>query len=119
MLIITQNYSISTYSNAKKSIETYMSVENTKSNRLLMKYYQKNFVADKDDSAETGVNLFFYLWIVASIISSCYAYTWDIKLDWGLFDAKAGDNKFLREEIVYSSTVSIKIYCLTFFMVYI
>lgn len=50
-------------------------------------------------------NPFFYLWITASLISSCYAYTWDIKLDWGLFDAKAGDNKFLREEIVYSSTV--------------
>jgi hypothetical protein len=26
-------------------------------------------------------------------------------MDWGLFDAKPGDNKFLREEIVYSSTV--------------
>ncbi|KAK9736451.1 SPX domain [Popillia japonica] len=48
-------------------------------------------------------NPFFYLWIFASLISSCYAYTWDIKLDWGLFDAKAGDNKFLREEVVYSS----------------
>ncbi|XP_066152158.1 solute carrier family 53 member 1-like [Euwallacea fornicatus] len=47
---------------------------------------------------------FFYLWICASLISTCYAYTWDIKLDWGLFDAKAGDNRFLREEIVYSGT---------------
>jgi hypothetical protein len=27
-------------------------------------------------------------------------------MDWGLFDKKAGDNKYLREEIVYSSTVS-------------
>jgi len=27
-------------------------------------------------------------------------------MDWGLFDSKAGDNRFLREEIVYSSTVS-------------
>lgn len=50
-------------------------------------------------------NPYFHLWVLASIISSCYAYTWDIKLDWGLFDSKAGDNKFLREEIVYSSTV--------------
>lgn len=53
---------------------------------------------------------FFYLWITASLISSFYAYVWDIILDWGLFDAKAGDNRFLREEIVYSSTVSIYIY---------
>ncbi|XP_018566872.1 xenotropic and polytropic retrovirus receptor 1 [Anoplophora glabripennis] len=57
-----------------------------------------------DNGSEADENPFFYLWICASLISSCYAYTWDIKLDWGLFDAKAGDNKFLREEIVYSST---------------
>ncbi|KAJ8959287.1 hypothetical protein NQ318_021972 [Aromia moschata] len=57
-----------------------------------------------DTGSDSGENAFFYLWITASLISSCYAYTWDIKLDWGLFDAKAGDNKFLREEIVYSST---------------
>ncbi|XP_059216856.1 solute carrier family 53 member 1 [Stomoxys calcitrans] len=49
-------------------------------------------------------NPWFYCWICAAIVSSCYAYTWDIKFDWGLFDAKAGDNTFLREEIVYSST---------------
>nr|XP_023021886.1 xenotropic and polytropic retrovirus receptor 1-like [Leptinotarsa decemlineata] len=57
-----------------------------------------------DDLPSQFENLFFYSWITASLISSCYAYTWDIKLDWGLFDSKAGDNKFLREEIVYSST---------------
>ncbi|KAH8257183.1 hypothetical protein KR038_005299 [Drosophila bunnanda] len=49
-------------------------------------------------------NPWFYCWITAAIFSSCYAYTWDIKMDWGLFDSKAGDNRFLREEIVYSST---------------
>ncbi|XP_016917659.1 solute carrier family 53 member 1 isoform X2 [Apis cerana] len=48
-------------------------------------------------------NPYFYLWITASIMSSCFTYTWDIKLDWGLFDSNAGENKFLREEIVYSS----------------
>lgn len=26
-------------------------------------------------------------------------------MDWGLFDRNAGENRFLREEIVYSSTV--------------
>lgn len=35
-----------------------------------------------------------------------FAYLWDIILDWGLFDKNAGNNKFLREEIVYSSVVS-------------
>ncbi|KAJ4439085.1 hypothetical protein ANN_15042 [Periplaneta americana] len=54
-----------------------------------------------DDSFD---NPYLYLWIFASIVSSCYAYTWDIKMDWGLFDKSAGENTFLREEIVYSST---------------
>nr|XP_018901028.1 PREDICTED: xenotropic and polytropic retrovirus receptor 1-like [Bemisia tabaci] len=46
---------------------------------------------------------YFYLWILSSVISSLYCYLWDIKMDWGLFDSKAGENKFLREEIVYST----------------
>ncbi|XP_069698785.1 solute carrier family 53 member 1-like [Periplaneta americana] len=49
-------------------------------------------------------NPYFYLLVMSSILSSCYAYTWDIKMDWGLFDKRAGDNKYLREEVVYSST---------------
>lgn len=43
------------------------------------------------------------MWLLASVISSLYAYLWDIKMDWGLFDKNAGENRFLREEIVYSS----------------
>lgn len=58
------------------------------------------------DYKHSSENPYFYLWIVASVVSSVYAYTWDIKMDWGLFDQKAGDNKFLREEIVYPSAVS-------------
>ena len=53
--------------------------------------------------ATDSYNPFFYLWIVFSVFSSLYAYTWDIKMDWGLMDKNAGENKFLREEIVYSS----------------
>lgn len=51
-------------------------------------------------------NPYFYLWLTVSVVSSCFTYTWDVKLDWGLFDSRAGENKFLREEIVYSSPVS-------------
>lgn len=58
------------------------------------------------DYKHSSENPYFYLWIVASVVSSVYAYTWDVKMDWGLFDQKAGDNKFLREEIVYPSAVS-------------
>lgn len=45
---------------------------------------------------------FFYLWIVSAVFSSCYTLTWDIKMDWGLLDKNAGENRFLREEIVYA-----------------
>lgn len=50
-------------------------------------------------------NPFFICWITSMIVSSCYTYIWDIKMDWGLFDAKSPskDYPFLREEIVYSS----------------
>lgn len=49
-------------------------------------------------------NPYTWMWMISSIVSSLYSYTWDIKMDWGLFDKNAGENKFLREEIVYSST---------------
>ncbi|XP_038550933.1 xenotropic and polytropic retrovirus receptor 1 homolog isoform X1 [Micropterus salmoides] len=45
--------------------------------------------------------MFFYLLIVFSIISSLYTLIWDLRMDWGLFDRGAGENTFLREEIVY------------------
>lgn len=59
-----------------------------------------------DEYEDALDNPYLYLWVFASVVSSCYAYTWDIKMDWGLFDKSAGENKFLREETVYSSTVS-------------
>lgn len=55
---------------------------------------------------DTFQNPYTWLWLCSSVLSSCYAYTWDIKMDWGLFDKHAGENEFLREEIVYSSVVS-------------
>ncbi|XP_048846107.1 xenotropic and polytropic retrovirus receptor 1 homolog [Brienomyrus brachyistius] len=49
----------------------------------------------------TDTDVFFYLLIVFSAINSCYTLVWDLKMDWGLFDRSAGENTFLREEIVY------------------
>ena len=46
---------------------------------------------------------YFYCYIVSAVISSIYTYLWDIKMDWGFFTPGAGENKFLREEIVYST----------------
>ncbi|CAG9835977.1 unnamed protein product [Diabrotica balteata] len=59
----------------------------------------------KDDYATPSDNPYMFLWIASQVLSSTYAYTWDIKMDWGLFDKSAGENKFLREETVYSSKV--------------
>jgi len=90
-----------------------------------------NANADKDDEVflepEVPVDRspFFYLWLMALVLNSCYTYTWDIKMDWGLMERgccgsasgngsggndgsgnngnNAEENQFLREEIVYSS----------------
>uniref|UniRef100_A0A8D3CG33 Xenotropic and polytropic retrovirus receptor 1 n=1 Tax=Scophthalmus maximus TaxID=52904 RepID=A0A8D3CG33_SCOMX len=53
--------------------------------------------------AETHADtqIFFYLYIGFLVVSSCYTLVWDLKMDWGLFDRNAGENTFLREEIVY------------------
>lgn len=68
------------------------------SNNLLTKLFTANYTSTFD-------NPYTWLWIISQITSSLYAYTWDIKMDWGLLDKNAGENRFLREEIVYSSTV--------------
>ncbi|KAL0113736.1 hypothetical protein PUN28_012691 [Cardiocondyla obscurior] len=60
-------------------------------------------LTNKKHYALSTENPYFYLWLTVSVVSSCFTYTWDVKLDWGLFDSSAGENKFLREEIVYSS----------------
>ncbi|KAG7487803.1 hypothetical protein MATL_G00027370 [Megalops atlanticus] len=53
------------------------------------------------DQDHSDAQVFFYLLIVFSAISSFYTLIWDLKMDWGLFDRNAGENTFLREEIVY------------------
>ncbi|XP_038219515.1 xenotropic and polytropic retrovirus receptor 1 [Zerene cesonia] len=48
-------------------------------------------------------NPFLYAWLGCQFVSSCYTYTWDVKMDWGLFTAGLqAENSLLREEIVYS-----------------
>ncbi|XP_062699161.1 solute carrier family 53 member 1-like [Aedes albopictus] len=61
----------------------------------------RSFHASKYEDAYDSPYL--WLWLLSQIVSSVYAYTWDIKMDWGLFDKNAGENTFLREEIVYST----------------
>lgn len=70
--------------------------------------------ATKDDYESTFDNPFAWAWLASAILSSCYALTWDLKMDWGLFDKNAGENTLLREEIVYSSTVRLHFVSLVF-----
>jgi hypothetical protein len=48
-------------------------------------------------------NPFLYLWIAASFLGATYKLIWDLKMDWGFFDKNAGENQFLRDQIVYPS----------------
>ena len=43
------------------------------------------------------------LWIISAFISTCYTFSWDIKMDWGLFSGKY----FLREQTIYSRKVCV------------
>jgi hypothetical protein len=60
---------------------------------------------DMNYSHNELANPFLYLWIIAAFISSTYKLVWDFKMDWGFFDKKAGKNKYLRDQIVYSSKI--------------
>uniref|UniRef100_A0A8C9S6S4 Xenotropic and polytropic retrovirus receptor 1-like n=1 Tax=Scleropages formosus TaxID=113540 RepID=A0A8C9S6S4_SCLFO len=53
------------------------------------------------DQDHSDAEVFFYLLILSSVVNSLYTLIWDLKMDWGLFDRNAGENTFLREEIVY------------------
>ncbi|XP_038857846.1 xenotropic and polytropic retrovirus receptor 1-like [Salvelinus namaycush] len=54
-----------------------------------------------EERGHSDADMFFYLLMVFSAVSSLYTLIWDLKMDWGLFDRGAGENTFLREEIVY------------------
>lgn len=58
------------------------------------------------EQGHADADTFFYLLIVFSTISSLYTLIWDLRMDWGLFDSGAGENTFLREEIVYPHKVA-------------
>lgn len=75
-----------------------------------------HIVATSNSEENPPYNPYFYLWIITSIMSSLYAYAWDIKIDWGLLDANAGENKFLREETVYTSVVSTALFTICMFL---
>jgi len=54
-----------------------------------------------DEDVSSASSAFLYIWVVSAFASTCYTFIWDVRMDWGLFDKNAGDNRYLREEIVY------------------
>ena len=58
-----------------------------------------------ENNGASSTSPLFYLWISSLLISTFYTLFWDLKMDWGLFDKNAGENRLLREQIVYDSKV--------------
>jgi len=56
------------------------------------------FMAQRPDIAE----LVLPVWIICSLISTCYTFSWDIIMDWGLGN-RYSKNKFLRDRLLYPS----------------
>ena len=71
--------------------------------RFIAAYHRSYLLTLATESWTTTVLLI--TWVSSCLISSCYTFWWDLRMDWGLMETnKAGDeNRFLREEIVYSS----------------
>ena len=89
--------------NALKYATTFLDV-----GALSLKYHFSHMFASDWE------NPFFYLWLIAKFFATCYKFFWDIKMDWGFFDKNAGENKYLREVIVYSSKVNANLYYFLF-----
>jgi len=70
------------------------------------------------DEVSSASSAFLYIWVVSAFASTCYTFIWDIRMDWGLFDKNAGDNRYLREEIVYSRKVSAAVVLFSVFLHY-
>lgn len=52
-------------------------------------------------------NPWFYVWVSDAVIFSIYAYAWDVRQDFDLWDCKAQVNtKCLRDDLIYESKVS-------------
>ena len=47
---------------------------------------------------------YFVLWVIFAAINFVYTFTWDVKMDWSLFQ-KGTKHRFLRKKITYSPKV--------------
>jgi len=66
------------------------------------------------------VNPFLYFWIGISLFASTYKLLWDYLMDWGFFSRNPGENRFLRDQLVYpSKSYYYSAMCLNFVLRYI
>lgn len=61
--------------------------------------------SQEKESNSSYKGIYFVLWIVCAFISTCYTLTWDLKMDWGLFEKDLTENKLLRKDVVYPSKI--------------
>lgn len=49
------------------------------------------------------MDFYFLFWIFSALVSTCYTYVWDVRMDWGLMDPNHG---FLRAKLLFKHLVS-------------
>jgi len=55
------------------------------------------------------MDFYFLFWIFSALVSTCYTYVWDVRMDWGLMDPNHG---FLRARLLFKHLVSDCLLCI-------
>ncbi|KAL9957149.1 hypothetical protein ACROYT_G038751 [Oculina patagonica] len=53
---------------------------------------------NKENTGKQQMDFYFLFWIFSALVSTCYTYVWDVRMDWGLMDPKHG---FLRAKLLF------------------
>ena len=61
------------------------------------------FVLLTENTGQHKMDFYFLFWIFSALVSTCYTYVWDVRMDWGLMDPNHG---FLRAKLLFKHLVS-------------
>ncbi|XP_055354793.1 xenotropic and polytropic retrovirus receptor 1 homolog isoform X2 [Paramacrobiotus metropolitanus] len=61
-------------------------------NSMHVERYAEDFIGERP---------VFYMWVITAVVSSCYSFAWDIRMDWGFLDPNAKEHLFLRDGLIY------------------
>lgn len=53
---------------------------------------------NKENTGQHKMDFYFLFWIFSALVSTCYTYVWDVRMDWGLMDPNHG---FLRAKLLF------------------